>query len=419
MKIILLAVILLNPIARANDLTLKNVQFKGWGFIRNEAKENADYKKSLKDKTEFTHTRINFSLQTDLAENYGYVFLAPQFSKISGQEETVNPGHNEVQTSGGLSDSRLDMHEAYFALKPTRDERFYLFAGRQELNYGDHLIVGTVPWHRIGRSFDGARFRYKPSEILRVDAFIAKLDENNAAATDSKKLDSDFSGIYLSLSPSEFLKEADLYLLKKSHQQTGDFHQTNAYGLRLKSPVGSTVFDYRAEGTLEQVQLADESSLQKTEYQVDLEVGYKLPWYSARIALEYFWASRNYDQLFPTAHKFLGYADQFSRRNIKGQVVHFSIVPFEKFSLLSAYHLFKRHDTGQPAYDFAGNGLGTVGGETSVARELDLVAAYDFTKTLQLSAGHSWVTAGPYLKDQGNGVNAETKWSYLQLLVRF
>ena len=139
--------------AIAREASLNNFQIKGWGFIRQETKNNADYDSKLNDKTEFTQTRINVSVKADLQENYGFVFLAPQFSKISGQPEfsaISATGNTSNSTSGNLYDSRIDMHEAYFAIKPTKDENLYLFAGKQELAYGDHLILGSVPWHRTG-----------------------------------------------------------------------------------------------------------------------------------------------------------------------------------------------------------------------------------------------------------------------------
>lgn len=148
--------------AAAQEAPLKNIQINGWGFIRHETKKDADYDSGVKDKTEFTQTRINVSMKADLPENYGYVFFAPQFSKISGQPEfaaTSTTANTSNSTSGNLYDSRLDVHEAYFAIKPTKDENLFLFAGRQELAYGDHLVLGSVPWHRIGRSFDGVKGR--------------------------------------------------------------------------------------------------------------------------------------------------------------------------------------------------------------------------------------------------------------------
>lgn len=405
--------------ALAEEAPLKNFKVNGWGFIRHETKKDADYDSSVKDKTEFTQTRINVQVKADLAENYGHVFLAPQFSKISGQDEFAPTGVNNTSTttSGGLYDSRLDVHEAYFAIKPTQDERFYVFAGRQELAYGDHLVLGSVPWHRVGRSFDGVRARYKFADNLTLDAFSMKLQEKNSANANQGQ-DADLHGAYLAGVFGPYLKNADLYLLRKNNQNA-NITDTSAYGLRFKSKIGDSAFDYRAEGTLQQVRLAGESSIKKSEYQYDIELGYTLPFYTTRLAFEYFDSSRDYDQLFPTSHKWLGFADQFSRRNLKGYIAHLSTKPVEKVTFFADYHIFHRHDSKRGAYNFGGTSLGTNGSSQDVAQELDLIVSYDFTKTLQLSYGYSWVMPGKYFKDQNSSKTTDTNWSYLQLLARF
>lgn len=413
---------LLSLPALAQETPLSNFQLKGWGFVRHETKEDADYNSRVKDKTEFTQTRINVSLKADLQENYGYVFLAPQFSKVSGQTEftsTSTTGNSANLTSGNLYDPRLDMHEAYFAIRPTQNENFYVFAGRQELAYGDHLLLGSVPWHRIGRSFDGIKARYQLQSNLTLDAFRMTLKENNAAAPAGSASDAKLDGAYLSSSLGKSFKQADLYALKRSHQTPGVFKDTSAYGVRFKSNIEGTKLDYRAEATLEQVKLAADSSLKKSEYQVNLELGLKLNFYETRLGVEYFDATENYDQLFPTAHKFLGFADQFSRRNIKGQVIHLSTKPVDKVTFLADYHFFQKHDNQGAVYKFDGTGLGANGTSYEVARELDLIVAYDFTQNLQVSYGYSWVMPGKYLKDQAADNKTDTNWSFLQLLARF
>lgn len=412
------ALLLSSGLTMAQELPLKNVQINGWGFFRHETKKDADYKTSVKDKIDFNQTRLNVSIKSDLADNYGYVYFAPQFSKVSGQNEFVNPSNSSQQSSGALYDPRLDLHEAYIALRPTQNENFYLFAGRQELAYGDHLVLGSVPWHRIGRSFDGARLRYTFSPRLTADVFSMKLQENNATSNPDAQQDANFHGAYLFGNQGKYFSSTDLYVLKKENQRVGAFRDTTAYGARAKSKIGDTAFDYRAEGTLEQVRLAGETT-NRDAYQYSVELGYTLPFYTTRFGVEYFDASKNYDQLFPTAHKFMGFADQFARRNLNGVVGHFSTRPIDKLSFLADYHVFRRSSKSNPAFNFAGASLGDTGSSRDVATELDLTLAYDFTKTVQVSYGYSWVMPGEYLKDQSDKNNAETQWSYLQLLVRF
>jgi hypothetical protein len=421
----MVALLALPSFAIAQDSAVKNVQISGWGFVRHESKKDADYNNEAKDKTEFTSTRLNVNLKSDLADNYGYVIFQPQFSKISGQNEFVPSGtaaNTSTATSGGTSDSRLDVHEAYFAIKPTQDENLYVFVGRQELAYGDHLIMGSIPWQRVGRSFDGAKVRYKLSDTFSIDAFGAKLQENTPTSTSANTVgqDTNLTGAYASGSFGESVKAADFYFLNRDNKTgTSPFRDTTAFGVRFKSPIANTAIDYRFEGTLEHVRLAGNTGSENGEYQIDAEVGYTLPFLTSRFSFEYFDSTKHFDQLFPTAHKFLGYADQFARRNIKGYVAHFSIKPYDKVSFLADYHIFQRHSKNDGAYDFAGNSMGSAGNSTDIGNELDLTVAYDFTQTLQVSAGYAIVNPGDYLEDQNASQKDPTNWAYLQLLARF
>lgn len=420
-----LALSLFSGLAIAQDAPLKNIQINGWGFFRHETKKDQDYKASAKDKIDFNQTRINVSVKGDLAENFGYVFFAPQFSKVSGAEYVGNTNTGQASAGTALYDPRLDLHEAYIALRPTQNENLHVFLGRQELAYGDHLIIGSVPWHRIGRAFDGGRVRYKMNDKFTADAFSMKLIENNALApAPGTRNDTNFHGLYLMGNLGSYMSSVDAYALKKDNlfgsgpTAATTLKDSTTIGLRAKSKLGETAFDYRAEGAVQEVRAPGDSG-NSPAHQYSVEVGYTLPFKATRLGVEYFDASKDYDQLFPTAHKFMGYADQFARRNIKGIVGHLSMKPADKWSFFADYHMFRRSNKNNPGYGFAGQSLGTAGNSEDIANELDLVLAYDFTKTVQLSYGISWVTPGDYLKDQSAQNNAETQWSFLQLLVRF
>jgi hypothetical protein len=100
-------------------------------------------------------------------------------------------------------------------------------------------------------------------------------------------------------------------------------------------------------------------------------------------------------------------------------VAHFSTKPYDKVSFLADYHIFQRHSKKDAAYNFAGAAIGTTGDSTDIGNELDLTLAYDFTKTLQVSAGYAIVNPGEYIKDQNANKKDPTNWAYLQLLARF
>jgi len=61
----------------------------------------------------------------------------------------------------GLTDPALGLHIGALEIfgGPLRLE-----VGRFEMSYGDELLVGTVNWHPVGRSFDGTRLRWSLGE---------------------------------------------------------------------------------------------------------------------------------------------------------------------------------------------------------------------------------------------------------------
>lgn len=419
--------LLLNQTASADDLPLKDFSISGSGFYRYETKKEADYNNLADDNRQSSQTRIDLAIKANLTENYGYVYFAPQFSKISGQDEMVltstTPTASSQQTSGATYDPKLNIHQAFFAINPTQQKNITLFAGRQELSYGDQLIVGAVPWSRIGRSFDLVKARYILNESFSADLFTAKLQENNFIGTSSgnKADDSDLHGLYILGDLGSYAKNVDLYFLKKNDFTSAGnpFLETSALGLRAKSKISDTSFDYRTEITSENTTIATSGEKSKSEYQYDIEVGYTHSYHNSRLAFEYFDSSKNYDQLFPTGHKYLGYADQFSRRNITGYAAHLSSELRDNLSLAADYHIFNRHDTSSPAYNFNGASNGAVGTNKKIAKELDLVATYNFTSTLQVSLGYSWVMPDTYIKDQAASNSETTEFSYMQLMAKF
>lgn len=411
----------------AEDTVIKNWEFHGTGFYRFENKKEADYNSSIDDKRQSSQTRIDVSAKAELAENYGYVFFAPQFSKLSGQDDYIltstTPTASTQQTSGSLYAPTLNIHEAYFAINPNQNRDFTIFLGRQELSYGDQLIMGAVPWSRWGRSFDAMKARYVYDQKITLDLFAAKLQENNylGSSSGSKPDDSNLYGVYATSDLGQYFKNVDLYFLEKdANTSTGNlFSDTSAYGVRAKSAIGDSNFDYRAEYTYENTRLIAGAEESESQHQLDVELGHTFSFHNTRLALEYFESSKNFDQLFPTGHKFLGYADQFSRRNIKGYVLHISTLVIDKLTLNVDYHLFNRYNKNSPAYNFSGTSLGTSGSKEEIASEVDVVATYNFTSHLQASLGYAVVKPKSYITDQSAGNTENTEFSYFQLLAKF
>ncbi len=386
------------------------IQVGGSARVRAEFKENADFSDTTDDYIDFIGSRFRLDMKVQATERVN-ILLQPQFSKTWGEPEFVPSAaatNTATNTSGATNDTPIDIHQAYFEYQAKESLSFLL--GRKELSYGDELLVGGVGWNNVGRSFDLVLGTYKHS-YGSVDGFHSSVSDRNTTGAGAG--DREFSGIYAANRISESMEHADAYVFYSHDPSTSPPSSTTAYGARLKSPVGP--FDYRAEVTFENVKAADSTG----ERQYDLEAGYTFDAAKKfRVAIEYFSASGGFDQLFPTGHKWLGYADLFSRRNMKG---YHAKVAGQIFSGLVAsvdYHHFERQDTSRPAYKFNGiAAYGVTGDSAAIADEYDLVLTYTLDENLTVEGGASRALPGDYLKD--NGGSDVASFYYLQVATSF
>ena len=124
----------------------------------------------------------------------------------------IEPQASGAWSSGAdLTDAALGLHQGFITIAT---DRVSVQLGRQELNYGEHLVLGSVPWHPTGRAFDAAKVRVDLGSGAWLDVFGAQLVEgatNNFADTDAYLL-----GAYAAFGP--LLHEGlalDVYLLEQ------------------------------------------------------------------------------------------------------------------------------------------------------------------------------------------------------------
>lgn len=399
----IIALVFIANCAHAQSI-LPKVDFGGSMQARSESLVRADFDDgpSTANKASSTSYRFRLDVKAQGPDDSFYFFLQPQFVKTAGKlDDSSNV------TSGSTVDTSVNGHQAYikFSLFPDFD----LKIGRQELSYGDELIIGALPWNMTARSFDALKFQYQNLPLMgKLDLFASKIQDNNVTASNTP--DYNFYGAYLASSPLTFMKEFDIYLFMKDQPTTAnktDSDDVYTLGTRVKSPVGS--FDYRAE-------VIAQEGPKKSSQQYDGEIGYTFDFFKIRIAGLYFLATKNYDQHFPTAHKFLGWADLIGRRNIEGEAIRLSSRPIENLLFNIDYHMFNRQNTNSPAYKLNGtSSWGSVGKKRRVARELDTKCLWNFKKNLDLELGYMFAFADGYIKDQNPKATNTATFSYLQL----
>jgi len=292
-----------------------------------------------------------------------------------------------------LTDASIGMHEGLIQIS---GGGFRLDAGRFELVYGDHFIIGNVGWHETGRSFDGMRLHLAPEASgYWLDIFTSWIEEGVVNGTPKPFGAGDvvFSGVYAGL--GHLIADdmdLDAYLLSVVQPRTpdpavpsinGDTGYLLTLGVRAKQRIG--MVDYRAEAGLQfgQTPVDGRSILA---YQGDVELGVHVADDHLRIAVEGLYASgddpntrdvEGWNQLFPTAHKWLGVADIIGgRTNIMGGALHLAVKANDRLTLNLDGHGFLRPETGPGVDSYAGT-------------ELDLGANYGLGRGLALRTNYS------------------------------
>lgn len=359
----------------------------GSGRLRYENTDNKDFNDAVSDRNQFTGARFRLGAKFQSDENTS-VYVQAQYSDKWGS------------SSAKLSDNVMTVHQAY--IKHKINSSFELKLGRQELIYGDHLVIGNVGWSNVGRSFDAAKLRYTHSSGW-VDVFTAEVSKTVGLATQ----DNSFSGVYGAFKEFGMLDEFDVYAFYSVNPKGVLNDDIMHYGLRLKSKMGS--LDYRFEGT---------GQTEISGHQADLELGYSLSDDSKmRVSAEVFTASKDYIQLFPTGHKWLGIGDVLSRRNLNGLRLGFQMKILENLNFKTDYHIFYRQDDAVSAYTFGGGAIGTSSSSADIGSELDVVFKLKLDEKSSLAFGGSMFAAGDYLK--ANGLNDNFSRIYLELGTKF
>ena len=373
------------------------LEIGGSGRARWEFKDNiADSNKNTDDRSDFIGTRFRLDFNAKVNSNVS-VFIQPQFTKNFGSSEPTTGG----RASGGLQDTRFDVHQA--KIMYTFHDSWNLWLGRQEFAYGNHLVVGNVGWHNVGRSFDAIRLRKNYSDKKGwTDIFWSQIEEKDGTTFTA---DDEFYGLYTHLKDLGPLAETEIYVFYSEDDGNASPlpKAFMTYGARLKAIFGG--LDVGLEGT------------GQSEYdsnQIDFELGYKFN--TIRLFAGYATAHKDYQQLYPTAHKFLGTADLFGRRNINairgGLKAQFGKDMWAKLQ----YNSFSRNDDKAPIYALSGGVFaGSTGAESGshMADELDLHWEWKFVEGAHLVIGGSWVQVGEYIKNV-RGKDDEGFFTYIQ-----
>jgi hypothetical protein len=347
----------------------------------------------------------------------------------------------------------MDLYQGYVTLGGEPSFPFSLKAGRQELTYGDELLVGRADFSNIPRSFDAIKLRYEYTD-LKLDMFTARRVVARADAFNQSNDEELFSGIYADSKNWLPKHTLQLYLLARNVSSVAPNitrplntipspRDIYTAGGRIESLTNTAPdWDYNIEGAYQFGRFKNtltSPSERQDAFATHVAAGYT--WVDSalqpRIGIEYNFASgdddpndrvhRTFDNLFPSNHRPYGLMDFVSWQNIHDVSLTTLIHPFRNLSITNEVHGFWLADT----HDFFNNASGIArktggyGIQRSagqfVGTEYDFLANYNVGTFANIQLGYGHFFVGEYLKNSLGPVGGtkDANWVYAQLILTF
>jgi len=423
-----------------------DITFSGQYRLRTEWRDDVNFDKNAAPGTQDDWgQRVRLTTNVKATDDTS-VRITLQDTRVWGTEgENIGGGPN-LTTLGGQG-NHLDLHEAYLNVDNVLGAPVTLRAGRQELAYGDQRLIGNFNWSNDARSFDALKVMYT-SDIVNVDAFWSKLNDNNVLAADASSggggtNDADFYGLYATLKaiPNNTI---DIYVLNLAGNFAGTTGVTpNVTGRSNLTTIGARLngaiagLDYTLELPYENGSNTTGTGTTTNAWAAAAKVGYSIPGAPAklRVGAEYDYAEgtsgggdhgNTFFNLFPTNHNKFGIMDLAAWRNISALNVNVSAQPTDKLGVYFAWWNLNKASAGDNWYTAANwNNVPAAalqGGTShkSIGNEIDLVGTYKYNNALTGEAGYGHFFAGDAVKEgvlAANPGGSKTDQDYLYLML--
>ncbi|MCA9173363.1 MAG: alginate export family protein [Planctomycetales bacterium] len=307
-----------------------------------------------------------------------------------------------------------DMDVQNFLLDLRMTEEWSILVGRQELLYGAQRTVSPLDWANTRRTFEGVRGRYKSGDWT-VDTFFTAIVPVVRGKMDSADWQQPFYGVYSTFAGLE-RSTLDLYYLGADIRAAGVDSSLHTLGSRLNGKTESDLL-YEIEGG---VQFGSRDLISPAvptpgrghgEWFLTGGVGHA---FSDTVWTPTVWAymdyaSRNYNQLYPLAHKYLGFIDAVQRTNILSPNLLVTMNPQDRMQLLFWYYYFMTPHTGNARG--IGNQYAQNPGSRDLGHELDILCNFRVTPRVSFATGYSHFWRGDKIL---NPADADFVYSQLQ-----
>lgn len=334
-----------------------------------------------------------------------------------------------------IHNTATNLHQVYLDWNPRGSQHWELRTGRQEFIYGDERLLGAFGWDNVSRSFDAARLRYRTGAWVN-DFLWGRLVDVRRAGALHRPGNRDLYGVYLTRAPQASPGRTELYgfFLRDGLRTVGerpldDPQVTRIFTLgfrRLYQPPSG--WRYEVEHAW---QFGQRGPDRHRAAMLVAKGGYA--WagrWQPQLGLEYDFGtgdndpadgnSREFNNLFPTNHKFYGYADLLGLRNLHALRLTTAAKVHSKLTVQADYHRFLLAARRGPWKNAGGRVLGSdPSGEAGrdLGQEVDFTFRVPLHRHLNFLAGYSVFLPGRFAtRTRGPETH---HFGYLQTTVRF
>ena len=406
------------PITKLDKLLPRWIQFGGQFRNRVESQDGLNYA-SLNDAYDLTQLRLGVYIQPT---RWLEIVAVAQDSRVFFNHHVATaPPYQNI----------WDLREAYAQIGSSTEGWFDLIGGREMLSFGDERVIGPSDWLNMGRTFDTARLDlHHPG--FKVSVFASSVIVARDGVIDHHLEGNNLYGIYTGF--THFIPRATFepYVLWRVAPGNVSLPETEGHGALSEVTAGARIagtffgnFDYDVEMNKQTGSLGV--------YTIDAWAGHWNAGYTfkntrtqPRVFAEYNYASGNknpdsrtwgtHDQIYPSAHDKISFADQFGWRNIEDLRTGVDEKVAAKWTLTEMFEDFwlaTRNDAvyaSSGAVAIAANPRAT---SSHLGEELDLIAEYKQNKHVNYGFGLAHLFTGRYLNEASHGKDYNYPFAYV------
>ncbi|MFO0775508.1 MAG: alginate export family protein [Nitrospiraceae bacterium] len=426
---------------------------------------------------------INYSLSPDVD-----FFVQPQWAKNWGAANNTNGSGAGCSAAGsicsndafnnGQADS-LFMRQAYIMVRNLGIQGLSMKAGRQLLVMGDHRLFGHFDWANTGFTHDGVTFQYQQPNWEVWTGWLRPMETDfntfgaqstsfgvmpqGAPTSNAAKAgqDSDLFFARLAWKPMAGLAIEPLWVWQRNsavqtstgaaasealaaHANGQSRHTVGARVALRKGMFDGSAEAYHQFGSMDIGQSGQQTHINALAIAAEAGVTLSMPW-SPRIGVEFNYASgdgdaracnsgnvaacrgtsNTFENLYPTNHIVMGYADVMAWRNMVAYSASLQFLPFDNAAnhFEFRYWNFRKAVNGDCWYRAAQNCyFNASNGSNHLTDEIDFIYTLFFKgNKVAWQTGASYLFAGSFLDKQAGAGNSAVNqtWAYTQLHINF